>query len=388
MSKNEKYRWSFVKKWFRCIMLTILFFSIFFGCIFFLQNNIKTYVYLDKMMTNLTEKNEEKRVSYFCENCTFTCSYKSDFTRHCATRKHKMMTNDDLKRVEKETQHICSRCKRTYTTKQSLWVHKKKCTLPMRNETIFAEHLSEDSNVNPIENYILQLVKQNQEFKNMFIEQTHRYNDELVKHNNELVEIKQQNMQLQTLISAQPVQNTNITNTTNNNKTINNFNLMVFLQEKCKDALNMSQFIDTLQINPQSVEYTGTHGYVNGITKIFMDGLNQLDIHERPIHCTDLKRETLYIKDENKWEKDTEDKTRFKKALATVVNRNVAQVSHWEKENPRCQIPETDEYEFYFDIVRQSLGGGNHDVTARNNDKILRAIAGKVYLDKKTKEIQ
>jgi hypothetical protein len=231
-----------------------------------------------------------------------------------------------------------------------------------------------------IKNYIMSLVEQNAELKNMFIQQ-----------NTELQEIREQNNQIQTLISEQPAQITNVNNIQNiqnNNKMVNNFNLMVFLQERCKDALNMSQFIDTLQINTQSVEYTGAHGYVNGITKIFMDGLNQLDIHERPIHCTDLKRETLYIKENDKWEKDTEEKTKFKHALATVVNRNVAQVSHWEKENPRSQIPETEEYEFYFDIVRQSLGGGNHDVTARNNDKILRAIAGKVYLDKKTKEIQ
>jgi hypothetical protein len=231
-----------------------------------------------------------------------------------------------------------------------------------------------------IKNYIMSLVEQNAELKNLFIQQ-----------NTELQEIREQNNQIQTLISEQPAQITNVNNIQNiqnNNKTVNNFNLMVFLQERCKDALNMSQFIDTLQINTQSVEYTGAHGYVNGITKIFMDGLNQLDIHERPIHCTDLKRETLYIKENDKWEKDNEEKAKFKHALATVVNRNVAQVSHWEKENPRSQIPETEEYEFYFDIVRQSLGGGNHDVTARNNDKILRAIAGKVYLDKKTKEIQ
>jgi hypothetical protein len=234
----------------------------------------------------------------------------------------------------------------------------------------------------PIKNYIMklveqniQLVEQNNELKNMFIKQNTELNDKI------------------DMLAEQPTQITNVNNIQNNiqnNKTINNtqFNLTVFLQERCKDALNMSQFIDTLQINTQSVEYTGAHGYVNGITKIFMDGLNQLDIHERPIHCTDLKRETLYIKENDKWEKDTEEKTKFKHALATVVNRNVAQVSHWEKENPRSQIPETEEYEFYFDIVRQSLGGGNHDVTARNNEKILRAIAGKVYLDKKTKEIQ
>jgi hypothetical protein len=225
-------------------------------------------------------------------------------------------------------------------------------------------------------------VEQNAQLQNMIIEQNNKHNQELATHNTELQEIK-------TMLAEQPAPMATITNI-QNNKTINNtqFNLTVFLQERCKDALNMSQFIDTLQINPQSVEYTGAHGYVNGITKIFMDGLNQLDIHERPIHCTDLKRETLYIKENDKWEKDTEEKAKFKHALATVVNRNVAQVSHWEKENPRSQIPETEEYEFYFDIVRQSLGGGNHDVTARNNEKILRAIAGKVYLDKKTKEIQ
>jgi hypothetical protein len=222
----------------------------------------------------------------------------------------------------------------------------------------------------------MQLSEQNNELKNMFIQQ----NTEFIHQNTELQEIK-------TMLAEQPKQITNIQNNIQN-KTVNNFNLMVFLQERCKDALNMSQFIDTLQINTQSVEYTGAHGYVNGITKIFMDGLNQLDIHERPIHCTDLKRETLYIKENDKWEKDTEEKAKFKHALATVVNRNVAQVSHWEKENPRSQIPETEEYEFYFDIVRQSLGGGNHDVTARNNDKILRAIAGKVYLDKKTQKLQ
>jgi hypothetical protein len=252
-----------------------------------------------------------------------------------------------------------------------LWKHTKKCTTaPKENMLIPSHDIPSDE---PIKNYIMSLVEQNAELKNMFIQQ-----------NTELQEIK-------TILAEQPAQITNVNNIQNiqnNNKMVNNFNLMVFLQERCKDALNMSQFIDTLQINPQSVEYTGAHGYVNGITKIFMDGLNQLDIHERPIHCTDLKRETLYIKENDKWEKDTEEKTKFKHALATVVNRNVAQVSHWEKENPRSQIPETEEYEFYFDIVRQSLGGGNHDVTARNNDKILRAIAGKVYLDKKTKEIK
>ena len=280
------------------------------------------------------------------------------------------INGNNLGAEQQTAAYNCTHCGKNYATNAGFWKHSKKCSIKTSSEsTDIIVKIDDDIPSNePIKNYIMKLVEQNNELKNMFIQQ----NTEL----HEKIDI----------LSQHPTQITNI----QNNKTINNtqFNLTVFLQERCKDALNMSQFIDTLQINPQSVEYTGTHGYVNGITKIFMDGLNQLDIHERPIHCTDLKRETLYIKENNKWEKDTEEKTKFKHALATVVNRNVAQVTHWEKENPRSQIPETEEYEFYFDIVRQSLGGGNHDVTARNNDKILRAIAGHVYLDKKTKEIQ
>ena len=327
-----------------------------------------------------TEKTEKNRKKYSCEICDFFTGDKSAFTRHCFTRKHEEYTNVYKNRYKKTETHLCSQCGKEYKTRMGLWKHAKLCkitTTPNESIHITVSHDDIPSN-EPIKNYIMKLVEQNNELKNMFIQQ-----------NTELQEIREQNNHMQTLISEQPKQITNIQNKTINNNIQNNqFNLTVFLQEKCKDALNMSQFIDTLQINPQSVEYTGTHGYVNGITKIFMDGLNQLEVHERPIHCTDLKRETLYIKENNKWEKDNEEKAKFKHALATVVNRNVAQVTHWEKENPRSQIPETEEYEFYFDIVRQSLGGGNHDVTARNNDKILRAIAGKVYLDKKTKEIQ
>jgi hypothetical protein len=344
----------------------------------FLQNNIKTYVYLDKMEINSNEKNEKKRGIYSCEKCNFICSYKSDFDRHCATRRHKMEIMEINGNKDNESHQIssynCANCGKKYATNAGLWKHSKVCK-PIKKENTCIIPLDDVANNLPIQNYVLKLIEQNM----LLVEQNQDFKHTLLEQSNKMVE------QNDKIIELAKNQNTTI-NTTNIQN--NHFNLTVFLQERCKDALNMSQFIDTLQINPQSVEYTGAHGYVNGITKIFMDGLNQLDIHERPIHCTDLKRETLYIKENDKWEKDTEDKTRFKHALATVVNRNVAQVSHWEKENPRCHIPETDEYEFYFDIVRQSLGGGNHDVTARNNDKILRAIAGKVYLDKKTKEIQ
>ena len=222
----------------------------------------------------------------------------------------------------------------------------------------------------------MKLVEQNNELKNMFIQQ----NTEFIQHNAELKEIK-------TIIAEQPLPQ-QITNNILNNKTTNNtqLNLNVFLQQTCKDAINMSDFIDSLEINTKSLERTGTHGYVHGISTIFMDGLRKLKVHERPIHCSDLKREVLYIKDNNKWEKD-EDNKQFKKALATVVHRNMIQLVKWEEDNPETSYPESKNYEFYFVLARQSMGGGDCDVTARNNDKILKAIAKEVHIDKKVKEL-
>jgi len=318
----------------------------------------------------LTKKTEKNRKKYSCENCDFFTSDKSAFSRHCSTRKHILLTRSEKTDDQKTERGVCSNCGKLYKSKQGLWSHSKKCNKIIEPNIDTCDTNNEVQLCLPsndiMKNYIVSLVEQNTELKNMFLQQS-----------TELQEIK-------TILAEQPVPVATINNIQNNTQ----FNLNVFLNETCKDALNMNEFIDTLQINPQSVEYTGIHGYVNGITKIFMDGLNQLDVHERPIHCTDLKRETLYIKEEDKWEKDTEDNTRFKQALDTVVNRNMAQVRYWEDENPRCKIPETEEYEFYFVIARQSLGGGDHTVTARNNDRILRTIAGHVYLDKKTKEIQ
>jgi hypothetical protein len=297
-----------------------------------------------------------------------------------------MMTNDDPKNNIGEPTHICSRCDKTYKTKQSLWVHKQKCKAPdfvptnvvglhkILQKENFSVVLHDDDdiiNTPTMQKYIMQLVEQNVELKNMFIK---KEEDDNIKIN-----------ELSQLITEQSKQIV-IHNTTNtNNKTINNtqFNLNVFLQQTCKDAINMSDFIDSLEINTKSLELTGTHGYVHGISKIFTDGLLKLKIHERPIHCSDLKREVLYIKDNNKWEKD-EDNKQFKKALATVVHRNMIQIVKWEEENPETSNPESKNYDFYFELARQSMGGGDHDVTARNNDKILKAIVKEVHIDRKT----
>ena len=316
------------------------------------------------MMTNSSPLSPKVAKIFNCETCEYICSKQSDYIKHCATRKHKMMTNDDPKNNNIEPIHVCSHCNKIYKTKQSLWVHKQKCKAPEKENISMV--LQDDDVANlPIHNYIMKLVEHNK----LLVDQNQDFK--------------------QTMLELAKNQNTTINiNNIQNNKTINNtqFNLNVFLQQTCKDAINMSDFIDSLEINTKSLERTGTHGYVDGISKIFMDGLRKLKIQERPIHCTDLKREVLYIKDNNKWEKD-EDNKQFKKALATVVHRNMIQIVKWEEENPETSDPESKNYDFYFEVVRQSLGGGNDEVTARNNEKILKVIAQEVHIDKKVKEL-
>ena len=335
------------------------------------------------MFTKNPQKSLKIPKNFSCETCDYITSNKKDYTKHCSTKKHLEFTKfTNVNKIKKDT-HVCSHCSKEYTSRMGLWKHLKICKAPEKENISMV--LQDDDVANlPIHNYIMKLVEQNK----LLAEQNHQ----IVDQNQDFK---------QTMLELAKNQNTTINNNNIQNKTINNtqFNLNVFLQQTCKDAMNMSDFIDSLEINTKSLERTGTHGYVHGISKIFTDGLRKLKIHERPIHCSDLKREVLYIKDNDKWEKDEENK-QFKKALATVVHRNMIQIVKWvskrslqpgtayggseEEENPETSNPESKNYDFYFELARQSMGGGNQEVTDRNNEKILKAIAQEVHIDKKS----
>ena len=318
------------------------------------------------MLTEKLQKLQKVAKEYVCESCQYRCSNLFNFNKHCAARKHIELTKLTDTTKELNTYHICCHCDKKYTSRVGLWKHKKNCKTPEK-ENISIVLLDETEQQPPLHNIIMELLEQNKEFKQTIMDQSNK----MMVQSDKMLELAQNQ------------------NTTINNKNITNnqFNLNVFLQQTCKDAINMSDFIDSLEINTKSLEHTGTHGYVHGISKIFMDGLRKLKLQERPIHCTDLKREVLYIKDNDTWTKDTEDNKQFKKALATVVHRNMIQIVKWEEENPETSNPESKTYEFYFEVARQSMGGGNQEVTDRNNDKILKAIAQEVHIDKKVKEL-
>lgn len=307
-----------------------------------------------------------------CISCNFSCYWDSDMKRHLSTEKHKKLHNSDNLLGK-----VACVCGKKYKHITSLYFHRKNCDLYIKtltdiNPPIDEEILSENNNIIDEVHPTIAYVVTPEKVSVVTPEKVSVVDKNITDHIlNELKEFKQ-------ILSEQK---TTLQNITINNQQ-NNFNLTIFLNEHCKDALNMEDFINSLELDSHSVEYTGVHGYVEGITKIFLDGLLQLDVYKRPIHCTDLKRETLYIKDEDKWEKDTEQKDKIKKTIGKVVRKNIKEVATWKEKNPRYDIMDTKEYELHLNIMQQSLGGGNQEKTNKNNEKIIKNISRYVTINK------
>jgi hypothetical protein len=178
-------------------------------------------------------------------------------------------------------------------------------------------------------------------------------------------------------LSSKPNMNNCYNN--NNNKT---FNLQLFLNEECKHALNIKDFVESIQLQLSDLENTGKLGYVEGISKIFINNLEQLDTHERPIHCSDLKREVLYIKNNNEWIKETDDKTNIQNAIKQVANKNIKQISQWQKENPGYNDPDSKQNDKYMKIVLNAMSGSTEQEQKSNIHKIIKNVAKEVVIEK------
>jgi hypothetical protein len=308
------------------------------------------------------EKSLEIPKKYICETCDYSTNNKKDFIKHNSTRKHAILTRPNefvAPPNEPEMREYSCKCGKIYKHMSSLCNHKKKCTEqnrePGKDELLINALLSENSTaINA--NLLLEIVKQTNEFKTLLVEQNNKIN-ELASHNT-------------------MIQN-NIT--TNNN---NSFNLNVFLNETCKDALNLMDFVNSLQLKLTDFENTGRLGYVEGISKIIVNGLKQIDVHKRPIHCTDVKRETMYVKDQDVWEKENEDKSRLTKAVKIVADKNFQQMQEWQKEYPECTVNNTQQNENFIKIMLAVLGGQTPEEDEKNREKILRNIAKEVAIDK------
>ena len=291
---------------------------------------------------------------FSCEKCDFNCSRSYDWNRHLTTRKHKEKTSSRQVGSEKSVSTTLKTfkcfCGKEYSCRQGLWKHRKLCEVMDDDDP---KKLSS-------EELFMKLLKDNQEFKQMIIEQ-----------NSKLMELASKNT---TVI--------NHTTTNNSNSNNNNFNLQMFLNVQCKDALNITEFVDSLQPKIEDLETTGRLGYVEGISKIFLNGLQGLDINKRPIHCSDQKRETIYIKDNNVWEKEGENREKLKLAIKTVASKNIKQIPIWQKENPDCFDSSSKKNDQYLRIVSNAMNGLTPEETQKNYDKIISKLAKEVIIQK------
>jgi hypothetical protein len=315
------------------------------------------------------EKTSKNECKYYCKTCDFESRWKSDWIRHLGTSKHlnqpkstvvnNISTEETIKTSVNNSTFVCKNCSKSYKDRSGLWRHSKLCkeTAP-NNEHIIQEQIETNlpqPNLETTE-VIMAVLKDNKELKSMLAEQ-----------NNKILE----------LISAKNTITNNITNKTVNNQ----FNLNVFLNETCRDAMNINEFIENIQIQTKELENVGNNGYVTGITDIILSRLKQLDVSKRPLHCTDIKRETLYIKDQNEWNRDTEEKTKIKTMITKVAKKNLKQIPVWREQNPECQQPENEKYDFCIKMMRNSLGEIG-DEQIKLDEKIIKNIAKQVIVDK------
>jgi hypothetical protein len=197
-----------------------------------------------------------------------------------------------------------------------------------------------------------------------------------------------QNNELQKQLVEMSKQTRVINNTTNNNTQNNQFNLNVFLNEECKDAINIVDFVESLKITVNDLEQTGKLGYVQGITRIFVQALKQLDVTMRPVHCTDIKRETVYIKDQDNWEKENNEKTKLRNVLKKIARKNLKMLPEWQEQNPDFRYLDTPENNEFIQISLNSLGPETKEEQDRQEDKIIRNVLKEIIVDKTRKSIE
>ena len=292
---------------------------------------------------NPNKKIRKSPEQFICEKCQYITHDKKDFKKHLATRKHEILTNpNEINPENPKTLKKCE-CGKIYKHASSLCSHKKKCNiLAVKNNENFVFD----------KEFVMMIIKQNQE-------------------------VLKQNTELQTNVIELMKKGThNTISQNNNNKT---FNLQFFLNETCKDAMNIMDFVDSIKPTLEDLENTGKVGYVEGISKIIVDNLKELETCERPIHCSNIKKEVLYIKDQDKW---TQEKPVLTKAIHTIANKNINNINEWKEENPGCKDSDSKKNDAYLHIVMNSMAGSSPEESSNNMNKIITKVAKEVVIDK------
>jgi len=295
---------------------------------------------------------------YKCIGCDYFTDRKSNLDNHFKSLRHLKEINGNLLKQKLSNDHNCENCGKVYKTYAGLWKHKKTCI-----ETVYCQPINtiqssqQPSNIITTE-LVMELIKDNKEMKQIILEQHNTINN-LVKNGitNNI--------------------NTN-TNCMNNNKT---FNLQFFLNETCKDAMNINDFVESIKVQLCDLERFGEIGYVENLSNIITTNLKALDVTERPVHCTDKKRETIYIKDDNKWEKEDDNKSKLRKAIKKVAAKNYKLLPEYREKYPGCQYADSKYSDKYNKTVVEAMGGSGNNEDEKE-DKIIRNISKNVVIDK------
>jgi hypothetical protein len=302
------------------------------------------------MLQNAT-KNEQKGADEFvCEVCNYKCCKSFNMERHTLSRKHQKAIKcyiNATKNAQNEQnikEYECPNCSKTFSHSSSMYRHKKTCT--------YTEEIVPNNSSTSLENKILEIFsKQTDKMLEIIQEGTHNTTNNMVNSHN--------------------------TNT-------NNFNLQFYLNETCKDAMNIDQFVSSIQLQLSDLEKTGELGYVKGITRIICNNLNNIESEFRPIHCSDLKREVMYIKNnENQWIKDNENNDGLKMAIKMIARQNMMQIAEWVKLNPEFNNPQSKVNDKYLKITMNAMSGSSVEEQQKNINKIVSNIAKEVTIAKK-----
>jgi len=288
----------------------------------------------------------------YCSVCMITCKRKVDWDRHIKTTKH-IGNQQETNGNTNFTEILSCECGKTYSNRSGLWKHKQKCGL---------DKPPDDKSSQIDSNLVFQLIKQNDDFKNLIIDQTKI----IMEQNKTIVDAIKQN---------------NNTVNSNNINSNNTFNLNLFLHEHCKDAMDLSEFLESIKFQLADVEAVGELGYINGISKLIIQNLKGLDVTKRPIHCTDEKREIIYIKESGVWTKD-EDCSKLRRLIKTVSNRNFKHTRLYKDKYPDCVNPESKHSDIYSKLIIEATGGGSNCNNYESENKIMKKIAKAITIDK------
>lgn len=310
------------------------------------------------MFTINTPKNSKK---FICNHCDFKCCNKQDYNRHLSTRKHNILTNVDTNTPKNSTAFICG-CGKEYKYRQSLYVHKKKCKYIEEDHlenTFVPSGVDENSTTIPTSAELLAIIKQ------------------LVIQN---ATTSKQFDELQTTMKEMIPKIGNTTTTTNSNN--NTFNVQMFLDNQCKDAMSIQDFVNSIELNMSHMLAITKDGYVDSISNVLIDSLNKLKLTDRPLHCTDLKRETIYIKDQEAWNKSTADAPLMNRVITNIEDKHYALVGEYVRKHPQTNDVDSPECTLYTKACINSLGNGEDHT--KLNKKICKKILPAVKLEKET----